>query len=186
MRMMFGATLAAGLTLAAAPAMAATTVVDFNFLAGATILASGEFTYDSAKTGTIGWDDLDSFSIDVLGVGYDLAFVNSGGFGEFRYLGWDTAGHHFVSTVINSFPNIMSAIKEDGSNGGFFIREDPVAHIVSEYSTANYDNPYDQLALDVSTVGGATPEPASWALLIAGFGGLGAVMRRRRSVALAA
>jgi len=92
MRKMFGAAVAAGVALAAAPAMAATTVVDFNFLAGSTSLASGEFTYDSAKTGTIGWDDLDSFSIDVLGVGYDLAFVNSGGFGEFRYLGWDTAG----------------------------------------------------------------------------------------------
>jgi hypothetical protein len=29
--------------------------------------------------------------------------------------------------------------------------------------------------------GGAVPEPASWALLIAGFGGIGAVMRRKRA-----
>ena len=32
----------------------------------------------------------------------------------------------------------------------------------------------------------AVPEPASWALLIAGFGLTGAVLRRRRAVALAA
>ena len=186
MRAMVGAALAAGLALAAAPAMAATTVVDFNFLEGANSLASGEFTYDSAKTGTIGWDDLDSFSITALGVGYDLAFVNSGGFSDFRYLGWDTAGLHFVSATIDGFPEIMSAIKAD-FGAGFFIRQDDAFHIVTEYSTSNFDNPYDTLNLDVTTRGGGgVPEPASWALLIAGFGGLGAVMRRRRSVALAA
>ena len=31
--------------------------------------------------------------------------------------------------------------------------------------------------------GGAVPEPASWALLILGFGGIGAAMRRKRAVA---
>lgn len=30
---------------------------------------------------------------------------------------------------------------------------------------------------------GAVPEPAAWALMIAGFGGVGAVLRRRRSMA---
>ena len=34
--------------------------------------------------------------------------------------------------------------------------------------------------------GGAVPEPASWALMIAGFGGVGAILRRRRTAALAA
>ena len=35
--------------------------------------------------------------------------------------------------------------------------------------------------------GGAVPEPASWAMMLVGFGGLGAVLRRRRAtVALAA
>ena len=35
-------------------------------------------------------------------------------------------------------------------------------------------------------VGGGVPEPATWAMMMVGFGGLGAMMRRRRSVALAA
>ena len=39
---------------------------------------------------------------------------------------------------------------------------------------------------DGGAVGGAVPEPASWAMLIAGFGLTGAAMRRRRSTAVAA
>lgn len=40
---------------------------------------------------------------------------------------------------------------------------------------------------DITTIAGAAvPEPASWAMLIAGFGLTGAAMRRRRSVAVAA
>jgi hypothetical protein len=35
-------------------------------------------------------------------------------------------------------------------------------------------------------VSGGVPEPATWGLMLVGFGGLGAMMRRRRAVALAA
>jgi hypothetical protein len=35
-------------------------------------------------------------------------------------------------------------------------------------------------------VTGGVPEPATWGLMLVGFGGLGAMMRRRRAVALAA
>jgi PEP-CTERM motif len=38
---------------------------------------------------------------------------------------------------------------------------------------------------DLTTTGAAVPEPASWALMIAGFGLTGAAMRRRRSVVAA-
>jgi hypothetical protein len=34
--------------------------------------------------------------------------------------------------------------------------------------------------------GNAVPEPATWAMMIMGFGGIGAVVRRRRGQALAA
>lgn len=37
----------------------------------------------------------------------------------------------------------------------------------------------------LSTFSAAVPEPASWALMILGFGGLGAMMRRRRTAAFA-
>jgi hypothetical protein len=37
-----------------------------------------------------------------------------------------------------------------------------------------------------TTGGGAAPEPATWAMLIIGFGGVGSALRRRRRLALAA
>jgi hypothetical protein len=37
-----------------------------------------------------------------------------------------------------------------------------------------------------SFLGGAVPEPASWAMMLVGFGGLGAVLRRRRRAVFAA
>lgn len=42
---------------------------------------------------------------------------------------------------------------------------------------------YDNITFGSATAGGGVPEPASWAMLIAGFGLTGAVMRRRRNVA---
>jgi PEP-CTERM motif len=42
---------------------------------------------------------------------------------------------------------------------------------------------FDNLKFDVrSTGGGAVPEPAAWAMMLAGFGLIGAAMRRRRTV----
>jgi hypothetical protein len=41
------------------------------------------------------------------------------------------------------------------------------------------------LKINDEVVGGGVPEPASWALMIAGFGGVGALVRRRRALALA-
>ena len=38
---------------------------------------------------------------------------------------------------------------------------------------------------DLPTPGGGVPEPATWAMMIAGFGGLGAMLRRRRLWAVA-
>jgi len=40
-------------------------------------------------------------------------------------------------------------------------------------------------AIDNVAVGTAVPEPATWAMLIVGFGGVGAIARRRRAAALA-
>ena len=42
-----------------------------------------------------------------------------------------------------------------------------------------------QITLNQQALSG-TPEPATWGLMLVGFGGLGAMLRRRRSVALAA
>ncbi len=41
-------------------------------------------------------------------------------------------------------------------------------------SSANIDN------INVTAVRGAVPEPATWAMMIAGFGAVGVAMRRRQ------
>lgn len=40
-----------------------------------------------------------------------------------------------------------------------------------------------EVAFRTATVNGAVPEPATWALMLAGFGAVGGAMRRRRTVA---
>ena len=37
-----------------------------------------------------------------------------------------------------------------------------------------------------SFTSGGVPEPATWAMMLTGFGGLGALMRRRRALSVAA
>jgi hypothetical protein len=41
------------------------------------------------------------------------------------------------------------------------------------------------LQLNIINIGGAVPEPSSWAMLIIGFGLVGATLRRRRGMAAA-
>lgn len=41
----------------------------------------------------------------------------------------------------------------------------------------------DNLLIQTDTVGGGVPEPASWALMLLGFGGMGAALRHRRRAA---
>ena len=43
-----------------------------------------------------------------------------------------------------------------------------------------------QIQLNDQPLSGGVPEPATWGLMLVGFGGMGAMMRRRRSVALTA
>lgn len=82
--------------------------------------------------------------------------------------------------------NIGFGIASPNYNGQLFYYFDPVS-----FTTAGtYDNILNgggQLGrLVVTDLGGAVPEPASWALMIAGFGVVGAALRRRRMGAIAA
>ena len=48
---------------------------------------------------------------------------------------------------------------------------------------SNENNPYGPALDNVSVTAAGVPEPASWALMMVGFGGLGAVLRSRRRAA---
>lgn len=54
------------------------------------------------------------------------------------------------------------------------------------YSGGGYGPLIDNFAVDVTPFAAAVPEPATWAMLIAGFGAVGLTTRRRRAASVAA
>ncbi|KAB7644440.1 PEPxxWA-CTERM sorting domain-containing protein [Polymorphobacter fuscus] len=62
---------------------------------------------------------------------------------------------------------------------------DKVTFAIAGGSSAGMGGSGNYFALDNLTVTSDVPEPASWAMMIAGFGLVGAVMRRRRIAAFA-
>uniref|UniRef100_UPI003F6FCAAD PEPxxWA-CTERM sorting domain-containing protein n=1 Tax=Polymorphobacter sp. TaxID=1909290 RepID=UPI003F6FCAAD len=110
--------------------------------------------------------------------------------GSWTYLTLDSGGPEFdpagyvvndmLVTLTNDADNIQSGVfsfdVDSGDRFGFFVR--------------TLDGGFGPASLTISglspayTLGGnEVPEPASWAMLIAGFGLVGATLRRRRSVA---
>ncbi len=57
------------------------------------------------------------------------------------------------------------------------------AGLILQFGPDGYEVAIDNIAYDLSPVAAGVPEPASWALLIAGFGLVGAAARRRRGFA---
>jgi hypothetical protein len=89
-----------------------------------------------------------------------------------------TAGNNFFQVVFLSDPNSLSALPNGGVNietGKF--QPGVLAGVVSNNDFYNL-----QIASDIDV-----PEPATWAMMLLGFGGLGAAMRfNRRKEALVA
>jgi hypothetical protein len=101
-------------------------------------------------------------NFDDVGAPYDLVVAISGN--------WSTAGtaagdHTFLG-IDPSFAVISDFGYNAGLNETFF-----VAH-----ATFNGNNP----GLSFNLVGQAVPEPATWAMMLVGFGGMGAAMRSAR------
>jgi hypothetical protein len=81
-----------------------------------------------------------------------------------------------------SFDFTFAPVASDPGNFDIFFQLDLTAP-PGEGSLAFLDGGHGTLVGTPITRG--VPEPASWALLLMGFGGLGAMMRRRRSLAVA-
>jgi PEP-CTERM motif len=150
--------------------------IDFAFTNGASTLAEGSFVFDSVLDGSVlAYEDLSSFEIVTLGVPYDLAFVNSGNFTEFRYFAFDSSVDAFEVKDISGFPHILSAIKT-GFGIGFFISDFPnQARVVTEYSTGQANVEWTGLEIRRTSF---VPEPAT--LLLFAVGGAAALRRSRR------
>jgi hypothetical protein len=71
----------------------------------------------------------------------------------------------------------------------FDFSHDSVSFVGTGLDTVSFsvfDNPQDSTDTVIDNVGVSVPEPATWAMMISGFGLAGAALRRRRSAALAA
>jgi len=161
-------------------ATAATRVVDFTL---ASDVASGEFSYDAGLTGIVGYGDLTSFSLRFAETGntYDLAFVRSGDFSAYLGFGFDTSSLTFVTTAAGGATQIMSAIK-NGFGDGFFVRDDDGGHAATDYADGR-EFAFESIEITSRLTGAGVPEPATWALLIVGFGIAGVGLRRRVTAA---
>jgi hypothetical protein len=186
----FKLSLVAGLCLVLnlAPAKAATLTEGFTFSDNSnTVIASGSFSYDSALTGVIGYTNLTAFSINLFGRSYDLSFVNSlvGNPDAYIYLGFDLGSKSFVPQAVSGYAGPYSTILAGGDGFiGFFVsplpgQADP-ANTGADGQIAEYSTQQAANAAQVQV--NAIPEPATWAMMIAGFLGLAgvALMRRRR------
>ena len=166
--------------------------------AGNNVLADGYFSYDSSKSGVLGYGDLIGFGVQLLNPlqQYDLSFVNSlNPPTDYVYFGYDTAAHTFVPAIVpgaqGSFDGILAGVTGDGGIGFFFDpfpnQNDPVGNGGNDGLFAFY-SPYTNNILATSLSISQTPLPSTWTMLIAGFAGLGFVAYRgmkRRTAAIA-
>jgi hypothetical protein len=106
-------------------------------------------------------------NLDDVGAPYDLLVAISG---NWSTAGTDTGDHTFLG-IDPSFTVTQDFVYNAGLNETFF-----QAH-------ATYDGVDPGLTFNL--VGQAVPEPASWAMMLVGFGGLGVAMRSRRKLAAA-
>jgi len=107
-----------------------------------------------------GYDVLPPFVFDVTNAaGITFAGVGSTVNGAGKLTGLGT-GNRFASTTLGWW---FAADIYDGATGGT----------------------YNVAAKDAFLVNTPVPEPTTWALMIMGFGGAGAVLRRQRRVAIA-
>ena len=132
------------------------------------------------------------FGVQLPGIGSDFVATPTG-FTPLASLAWNNASLGGSSTVynINWLDEAIVGIAPGASLGGF--------KALDTGTTPTNSIPFYVFAFGGSYVGpecffcgsnpgfegvidstGAVPEPASWAMLIAGFGLAGAVMRRRR------
>jgi hypothetical protein len=102
--------------------------------------------------------------------------------------GWTVTQRTYVSTADQLYTGDLLA-SHAFSAIGTFVSANTYAGGSGPYSvTTRYSLNAPTIGSSLSTisVSGAVPEPGTWALMIAGFGGAGAMLRRRRQAAATA
>jgi hypothetical protein len=194
--------LAAAAALAATPALAVNNGFETGDLTGWT--TNGGNAGATSSYHSFSPVDGDYLGFVEAGLGQDVAstlsqdfFLSAGGILE-GYVGFQANDYlpfdDYASLTIGNttvFSSSVSAVGDFGSTGWvhFSFTAPTAGTYTLQLAVANSgDNSVPSGAvLDVVSVNnGVVPEPASWAMLIAGFGLVGAVSRRRRDTVVAA
>ena len=156
--------------LSAATAANATTV-NFALLRGTATVASGNFDYETGAAGILNFNNLTSFSYNDGTRSFNLAYVLGNSASTYQYLGFNTATNSFTPKNSDGYTYFLTSLASNYTTG-FFTN-----------STGTYDYPearantYSSIQINGA---GAVPETATWGMMIAGFGLMGAAMRNRR------
>ena len=107
--------------------------------------------------------DVATALVSAGGTTFNVIAANDGTFGYGHNMQWKTAGFSFTG---NGSPTTISLSALNGGNAGVF---------------------FDKISVTTEPgLGGSSggvPEPATWALMISGFGMAGVMLRRRRALA---
>lgn len=98
-------------------------------------------------------------------------------------LNFDIRSASGVAIAVGSTPTLNPSHATLAVNSNYFSDG-----IVLQWGPDGYDAGLDNILFDVRAIGGgagAVPEPAAWALMISGFGMVGAASRRRRTIVTA-
>jgi len=146
----------------------------------------GSLTGGSSPQGAVGPALFTSaqFTIDA-GRGFQAVTVNTGSLAL-------TAGQHYVALLADVNPNdfgsaswgdILFSHPGVAGDGGFnFYNNDHTTGSINANAWDSF-NDFGSLAWTANFTGGGAPEPAEWALMVLGFGGAGAMLRRRAALA---
>jgi hypothetical protein len=142
-----------------------------------TVTGTGGFSYQEFSGGTEAWN--------AAGAAFGWPVVYSGGpitNWQFSSPGRSNPGPYGLNTE-------QFGIFLPHNNGGVFSTS--VLYLGYDDEPGRDDDNHDDMIIRVTAKafvepgGGAVPEPASWAMLIAGFGLVGAAQRRRKAVVAA-
>ncbi len=174
--MLAGVATATAMSLLAAAAAQAT-VVSFTLNSPDGPAAIGAFEYTTGATGTLGFADLSNFRFEVEGSG--VTYHLHSALPNYAYFAFDTAAGAFVTGVghgaAGDYAETLGAINGDYTKG-YFVGLVPGG--VDEYSTGT-SNAFSNITYTEISSFGAVPEPATWAMMLVGVAGIGALIRRR-------
>lgn len=178
-----GAASGVALSLLAVPAFAAVTVVS----AGADV-SHGAYTYDFAPGESL------TFDLNTAGFASAYGVKTTGAVQVFSVFGKPSLFQPFATTdfpsqQLGAFASYANSTAVDFSQSEGTLGFEFALSDGEHFGLAKTDGTVIG-SLFLQTTPGAgvnlgVPEPATWALLIMGFGGAGAALRRRRSPAIA-